>query len=108
MELHIDTTEQGVIKLSLQDRNQMIGKSQKRTHKISENLLPEVDKFLKKHALTLASLKSISVNPGPGGFSSTRTGVATANALNFVLGVNKTVLPVYDREPNITEPKASN
>ena len=105
MELYIDTTEQGVIKLQLYSGEKVIGKSRKQTLKISESLLPEIEKLLKKHGVKFADLKKISVNPGPGGFSSTRTGVATANALNYALGVNKIVLSVYDKEPNITKAK---
>lgn len=105
MELRINTTEQQMIKLELRDGLKVLAKSQKRTPKISESLLSEIDKLLRRKKIKLADLKKVSVNPGPGGFSSTRTGVATANALNYVLGVNKVVLPVYDKEPNISKPK---
>lgn len=87
----------------------------KNVMQISENLLPEIAKFLQKHKVELKDLTKILVNPGPGGFSSTRTGVATANALAYALGipvaqwpsrkVKETVLPKYDKEPNITKPR---
>src|SRR3989338_6624095 len=100
MELYIDTTEQGVIKLQLYSGEKVIGKSRKQTLKISESLLPEIEKLLKKHGVKFAYLKKISVNPGPGGFSSTRTGVSTANVLNYVLGVKKIFFSVYEKKPN--------
>src|SRR3989338_1133913 len=105
MELNIDTTEQGTIKLQIRDGRRVVAKSAKSTAKISESLLSEIEKLLKKSKIKLGELSRISVNPGPGGFSSTRTGVATGNALNFALGFDEFVLPYYDKEPNITTPK---
>ena len=105
MELYIDTTERGRIKLRIFNGGKVRAKSEKSTNKISESLLAEIEKLLKKTKLEVSDLSRVLVNPGPGGFSSTRTGVATANALNFVLGVNKFVLPRYDKEPNITKSK---
>lgn len=98
MELEIDTTEHGRLKLELDGK-----RLDKKVEGLSESLLPELRKFLRKNKIKLGDLKKISVNPGPGGFSSTRTGVATANALNFVLGLSeKIVLPKYGKAPNIT------
>ena len=105
MELFIDTTEYGRIKLRLQDGRRVIAKSEKKTEKISESLVPEIEKLFRREKMTFRDLKKVSVNPGPGGFSSTRTGVATANALNFALGLDLVVLPKYNKEPNITKPK---
>lgn len=105
MELYIDTTEQGVIKLQIRKQGNIAAKLEKKTLKVSENLLVEMEKLLKQNRIKFAQLKKITVNPGPGGFSSTRTGVAVANALNFALGVNKVVLPKYDKAPNITRPR---
>mgnify|MGYP001569023038 CR=1 FL=1 len=105
MELYIDTTEQGKIKLCIMDGAAVLSKSETHTPKISESLLMAIQKLLKKNKIQLRDLKKILVNPGPGGFSSTRTGVATANALNFALGIDQIVLPRYDKAPNITRPK---
>lgn len=106
MDLFIDTTEQNKIQLQILDGSRVISKFSKSDIKISENLLPMIEKFLKKHKLKLSDLDMVRVNPGPGGFSSTRTGVSTANALNFALGRNEIVLPRYDKLPNITTPKS--
>ena len=113
MQLLIDTTTQGKISLAIYSRTKLVAKSTTATDKISESLLAEIAKLLKKHKLGLKNLSKVLVNPGPGRFSSTRTGVATANALGFALGIpvaewpsgkiREIVLPKYDKLPNITK-----
>ncbi len=115
MDLMIDTTERGKIKLGLFRDRDLIGSTEKETDKISESLLLEIERLMKKCKVTLQDLKQISVNPGPGGFSSTRTGVAVANALSYALGIpviesssgriKEMVVPKYDKQPNITKAK---
>ncbi|HEY4528164.1 MAG TPA: hypothetical protein VJL09_03915 [Candidatus Paceibacterota bacterium] len=124
MELLIDTTQQGVLRLALTERDRPLGQMSKKNILLSERILIELDLFLRKHKTRPQNLKKILVNPGPGGFSSTRTGVAVANALAFALSVpvaewpasnrrrgepsgkaKKIVLPKYDKEPHITKPK---
>lgn len=101
MELFIDTTDKDKITLGLDNRRKII-----KVSGISESLLPELEKFLRANKIKLTAIKKISVNRGPGGFSSTRTGVAVANALAYALGLKqKIVLPKYDKQPNITQPK---
>ena len=103
MELRIDTTEHGRLRLVLVQRSVPIYQLEKKVDGLSEHLLPELKKFLRRNRVELPALKKISVNRGPGGFSSTRTGVATANALNFALGLSdKIIHPKYDKAPNIT------
>ena len=105
MELYIDTTKSGLIELRILEGRQVVFKSEKQTVKVSESLLSEIEKLLKKHKLKLLQFSKISVNPGPGGFSATRSGVATANALICALGLEGLVLPRYDQEPHITIPR---
>lgn len=101
MELFIDTTEKDKIILGLGPKRKTIF-----VPGISESLLPEIRKFLRVNKIALKQINKISVNQGPGGFSSTRTGVATANALAYALGLKqKPVLPKYDKAPNITRPR---
>lgn len=101
MELYIDTTAQDKVQFRLDGE-----KLTKKVDGLSENLLPELRKFLRQHKVKLSDLTKVSANPGPGGFSSTRTGVATANALAFGLGIPRQDVTVrYDREPSITKPK---
>ncbi|MDP3741099.1 MAG: hypothetical protein Q8R08_02110 [bacterium] len=114
MQLLIDTTQKGQILFELWDRSSQIANFQKETEKLSEEILLELNQFLKRNKISLKQATKISVNPGPGAFSSTRTGVAVANALALALGIpvaewpsgtmKEAVLPKYDREPNITKP----
>lgn len=116
MNLLIDTTVSGQIFIALLDKSRKVVNVRKRKiDQVSENLLFEIAQLLKFKKVHLKDLSGILVNPGPGAFSSVRTGVATANALAYALGVpvacwpsgkNKgIVLPKYDKEPNITRPK---
>jgi tRNA threonylcarbamoyladenosine biosynthesis protein TsaB len=115
MELFIDTTQTDQLFLALVDKGKILASFHRSLHTLSENLLPEIATFLQKHKLSLGDLTGVVVNPGPGAFSATRTGVATANALAFALGVKvrespsgrtrDLVLPKYDQQPHITQPK---
>ena len=100
----------------------------------SEKILPLIEKELKASQFKLTDLKGIGVIQGPGGFTSLRIGISTANALAYALQIpvvgislsaskdyksmaqktlrrlNKSakksvVIPRYGREPNITQPK---
>ena|SRR3989344_5104494 len=115
MDLVIDTTERGKIKLALFHQHKLLAKLEKETDKVSEFILLEIERLLKKSKIKLHDLEQISVNPGPGGFSSTRTGVAVANALAYALGIpvaesqsgkiKEMIVPKYDKQPNITKAK---
>lgn len=115
MNLLIDTTQRDLLVLGLYDGHKKLASMQKEVRGLSENLLPELENFLKKCKVNLKNLTEISVNPGPGGFSSTRTGVATANALAYALGipvaefpsgkVRDVVRPKYDQPPHIPNRK---
>ena len=115
MDLVIDTTERWKVKLVLFHQKKLVAKLEKETDKVSEFILLGIEQLLKKHKVKLRDLRQISVNPGPGGFSSTRTGVAVANALAYALGIpvaesqsgriKETIVPKYDKQPNITKAK---
>ncbi len=125
MILFIDTTRDTEIKLALYEVNGLECALQKIS--VHENefeaLLPAIDVMLKKNS---AEISGIIVVKGPKGrFSAIRSGVAAANALGFALaasvigiekggdvetairarpwkrGFGKSVVPVYDRAPNI-------
>lgn len=113
MTLHIDSTQREILLVQLIKDDQVIAeqRSEQSTNH-AQRLLPLIDQILKEQQLMLQNLTEISVNPGPGSFTGTRVGVAVAKGLGWALGlpVNgqpaETVLPVYDRAPNISQPKA--
>lgn len=116
MQLLIDTTEKEKLIVALFDNaGREIARREKNVMQISENLLPEIEKLLKVSNVLINALSKVLVNPGPGGFSSTRTGVATANTLAYALNIpvaewpggkiKSIILPRYDKLPNITKPK---
>lgn len=99
----------------------------------SEELLKEIDLFLKKKKVSLKALKGIGVVLGPGPFTALRMGVVAANTLGYALNIKtaglkqsefesledmvkkfrskikkaksfKILEPFYGRAPNITKP----
>lgn len=90
---------------------------------LSKELLRRIEKLLASRGSSLADIRAIRVHAGPGGFTSLRIGVVTANVLGYALGVpvmgvtgahgvladllrdtppgkpSGPVVPVYDRPP---------
>lgn len=67
----------------------------------AQNVLPLVDKILKKHSLKPTDLTAIRVNTGPGSFTGLRVGITVANALAWVLKI-----PVNEKKAGeLVEPK---
>lgn len=115
MRLLIDTTQRGQMIFEIwQGRGKPVS-FRRQTETLSEDILVELKKVLEIQKIPLKRIDKIFVNPGPGAFSSTRTGVAVANALSLALGIpmaewptgkiKEVVLPKYDKAPNITKPK---
>jgi len=144
MILYIDTTNGTHIIIALAQKATVLEhKKIKAKYRQSEKLLVEINKMvsetfdrfrkpLKVHKnVDLKLIQGIVVVNGPGQFTATRIGVATANALSYALNIkitslradefgsiedmvsngweklkkikNKSIIePVYDREPNIT------
>lgn len=100
----------------------------------SEKLLPRVESLMKKNRTSAQDIAAICVVAGPGGFTSLRIGVVTADTLGFAwhkpvisirtadyearsglrrgalvrctrAGKDSQVLPQYGRPPHITKPK---
>lgn len=127
MTLLFDTTNPEAVWFALIDKGELVSESSWTTNRdLSERLVPEMNAFLKKRKMNIKDLDKLAVVRGPGHFSCLRTGVATANALAYglripVTGVDahektdfkridaakgqKTILPFYGKEPNISKPK---
>lgn len=101
----------------------------------SKELLPKIDKLLRKHKVQSEQLKWVVVNLGPGSFTGLRVGISVANAFGYGLNIPvigkkslsgsarervgkllqlktnaklfKQVLPHYGRPPRITKPKTT-
>ena len=95
---------------------------------LAEGLLGQILDFLKRENTGLAALKGFIAFRGPGSFTSLRIVLATVNALAYALAVPNAgaegeewvkdglgvlaglqkpqiITPLYDRGPNITQPK---
>ncbi|MFA5135423.1 MAG: tRNA (adenosine(37)-N6)-threonylcarbamoyltransferase complex dimerization subunit type 1 TsaB [Patescibacteria group bacterium] len=136
MFLFIDTSDGDRFTVGLVSANGGIAASRTVQSKFtqSEKLLPSIVALLTAEQQPLPQLRGIIVVSGPGGFTSLRVGISTANALSYgleipVVGVQKRpgrgmaslarkgaaqiataqkqsiVLPQYGSEPNITKPK---
>ena len=142
MNLLISTEQNDHFSVAIGEQALLKLKTVKKPYKQSELLLKTIKEFMEKNRLEMSALQNIFVVNGPGGFSATRIGVATANALGYaleipVVGVSiqkewqgllekekmvkvwqqaieltlkedfkgQIVLPVYDKEPNITMKK---
>ncbi len=107
MKLSIDTTNNQQIILKLDHKQRVKTYDSPR----SQDLLNLINDFLGEEKVSLKDLSAISVNPGPGAFTSLRVGIAVANALGLALNlpVNGkkagTILPHYGQPPHITHPK---
>ncbi|PIP51220.1 hypothetical protein COY43_00710 [Candidatus Berkelbacteria bacterium CG_4_10_14_0_8_um_filter_35_9_33_8] len=89
MKILIDTTEEN--KLTVEKANKIYQYS---NHKKTDQYL----KFLKISEFNSAkkNIKKVEVNTGPGGYTSTRIGVAIANVINnLFLDNNKIFKPKY-------------
>jgi len=98
--LIIDTANnsQTVVGLKIDDKTYWLKENNQDLK--SQNLLPMIDKILKKYRISSEELTGIKVNTGPGSFTGLKVGVAVANTLGWTLGItvngeNKPVQPIY-------------
>lgn len=131
MYLYIDTTDQSIVRLALYDAaGSEVGVTVREApYKHGEVIHDELTKLLSLHSVELRDIQGVLVNPGPGPFSATRTGVSVANAAAWSLDVpvvavedggigqmialfeqgavekDKIITPVYAEEPKITQRK---
>ncbi|MBU0707093.1 alpha/beta fold hydrolase [Patescibacteria group bacterium] len=133
--LLIDTTEFNTIKLYLKKGPKIHIYNKTITALKRDDLLKTIDHFITRYHIKVNELTHIAVVKGPGPFTSVRVGVTIANSLGLALGVNKyglkkndkfnpesiinkiltnrlkpdkTIIPFYNRKPNITKPKKNN
>ena len=93
---------------------------------LAETIATRIERLLRSHTRSFSDIARIRVHAGPGGFTTLRIGVVTANALGYALGVpvegvvgpltslkelvehpaagttKGPVVPIYDRPPHIT------
>lgn len=136
MVLLVDTSDSSTLTICLLGkRGEIVANRAVQCHFTqSEKLLPSIATLLKSQHQSLNKLMGLVVVSGPGGFTSLRIGISTANALAYALkipivgiqkrkgmdveqiaqegikGLIKTkkqtvIVPRYGREPNITKPK---
>jgi len=63
------------------------------TTRHEDDLLPAIDRLLKRNRISRAELSAVGVSIGPGGFTGLRIAVATAKLLAEVLGVQIVAVP---------------
>jgi tRNA A37 threonylcarbamoyladenosine modification protein TsaB len=117
MELFIDAHDLSFMSLGFVDQGRL---EHEQDFAVSpEQYLATVDRFLTMHKVARADIKKMYVVPGPGSFTASRVSVTIANAIAFALDIpivsvknrmeipatgmeQPSLVPVYDRPPNIT------
>ena len=69
-----------------------------------QNVLSAIQQALLEKDLSLDSLSSVSINPGPGSFTGIRVGFAIAQALAYAQGIPLTTTDGSPLEPNYGKP----
>jgi len=89
MTLHINTSDQAIIKLFLEKDSRIIRrKSVQARRQQAEKLLPAISQILLKSGIGLRDLKKIKVEHRGDSFTALRIGVLTANALAYALNIS--------------------
>jgi len=125
--LFIDTSGERTIVQALDENLKVVRNASKDGQKNqSENLLKLIDKVLRQSKKSAPEVRGIFVMRGPGSYTGLRVGVATANTLAYMWGINtlgieknleiedvgklqrsnKPVLPKYSYPPKITKEKS--
>jgi tRNA threonylcarbamoyladenosine biosynthesis protein TsaB len=87
MILHLDTTDQYKIIITLKKDKETIGQITEHNQFGSQILLPKIEQLLKDQHIHLKDLRAIEVATGPGSYTGIRVGVSVANALGFALKI---------------------
>jgi tRNA threonylcarbamoyl adenosine modification protein YeaZ len=96
MYLFINTSQKEKMQIALLDKagQVLVLQNIKSEYQQSEKLLPAIENIFKKAKIEMKSLKGILAVAGPGGFTSLRIGLATANTLAFSFNI-----PIVGLEP---------
>ncbi|MCA9390346.1 hypothetical protein KC571_02975 [candidate division WWE3 bacterium] len=111
IDINITHQDNGIISLIDHDGQEKAQKMIGNLKTISGGIIQVLDELLDENDCMRESVTEIRVNPGPGSFTSIRTGVAVANALAYAFDVPINgqkgifVEPRYDRSPNISKNK---
>ena len=108
MKLYLDTSTKKTI-LKLDDKEYTYDFD----HDLAENLLKYIQEKLQENGKTFTDITEIVYMSGPGSFTGLRIGAAVVNTLAHELNIplydhlgnkQKIILPIYDREANISKP----
>jgi len=132
MILIINTANKEYLEIALaEDSDSFDVKKIEGEYRQAEQLLPAIDNILKEKNKNISDISGVGVVSGPGGFTSLRIGVVTANTLGYALSISvvgitldefgsdkelvanilnklnsakvgNVVIPEYGREPNIS------
>ncbi|MFA6305665.1 MAG: tRNA (adenosine(37)-N6)-threonylcarbamoyltransferase complex dimerization subunit type 1 TsaB [Candidatus Gracilibacteria bacterium] len=98
--LAIDTSSTKTAIALLEERDEKLKlldeSSWKSKNNEAENLLPGIQKLLKKNKKTFKDIKNAIVIKGPGSFTGLRIGVATANVISYLNSAHLYCLNAFD------------
>jgi len=89
MKLILDTTRDEM-SIILAENGEVLASKIVTDAKHQQHLLPELEKLLSSHSLTLDDITEYAVSIGPGSFTGIRLGIATIKALSIVFSDRKT------------------
>lgn len=98
MILNIDTSDNEIIKLSIEKDNKILkSKNISARRRQSEKLLPNIESLIKSINLNFKDIKKIKVAHMGGSFTALRIGVLTANALAYALKIKVETI-IFDKK----------
>lgn len=121
-------TDDKEVEIALADGDEEYSMSWYADRELAKGLLAKITELLKKHHVEFSQLQGIIVYKGPGSFTGLRIGCTVANTMAYSLSVpivgadtsdwkkqglyrlknnenDQVVLPIYGRDPRITQPK---